>query len=168
MSLLPAHHCRCRYHPCITVVTAIAHMSPLSPPSPMCHHCCHRHPHVTVVAAVAHISLLSPPSPICHHCRHCHPHVTITAAITHASPLPLPSPMCRCCHCHYCRHRHLYVNIAEEGPCYCLNTQLCCRKAHCVAQSQHMFQTKKKRKDLLLGPTSGSQGQERRPLLRPT
>jgi len=122
------------------------------------------HEHVVV----AHMSLLLLPSPT-RHCYRCHcPHITVTAAVAHASPSPPPSPACRCCRCHRCRHHHLCINIAEEGPCYCPNTWLRCRKACCVAQSQHMSQTKKKRKDLLLGPTSGSQGQERRPPLRPT
>jgi len=122
------------------------------------------HEHVVVACA----SPLPLPLPTHHHHRcHC-PCVTVTATIAHASPSPPPLPACRCCRHRHRHHRHPCINIAEEGPRYCPNTRLCHRKARCVAQSQHMFQTKKKRKDLLLGPTSGSQGQERRPPLRPT
>jgi len=99
------------------------------------------HEHVVVTHTSPSPPLL--PTRHCHRCR-C-PRVTITAAIAHASPLPLPLPACRCCHHHRCHHCHLCINITEKGPRYCPNTRLRCRKAHCVAQSQHMFQTKKKK-----------------------
>jgi len=117
------------------------------------------HEHVIVTR----MSPSLPLSPMRHHHRRHRPYVIVTAAVTHTLPSPPPSPVCHCCRCHRCHHHHPCINIAEKGPRYCLNTQLHHRKAHCVAQSQHMFQTKKKRKDLLLGPTSGLQGQERRP-----
>ena len=85
-------------------------------------------------------------------CR-CHPHVTIAATaataivVTHVSLL-LPSSLVH--HCHW--GRPLLLPYTWCPP----------REARCVAQSQHMFQTKK-RKDLLLGPTSGSQGWKRQP-----
>ena len=116
-------------------------------------------------------------SPTRHRRRHCCPHVTVIAAVAHASPSLPPLPMR-----HHCRCRCLHVAVATTIVAIiatCASTSL--RKAPAIARIPdcaaerptvwHKVSTcfkQKKRKDLLLCPTSGSQGQERRPPPRPT
>jgi len=52
MLLLPTCHRRRRCHPRVTIVTAVAHMSPSPPLSPTCHYRRRRRPRVAVATAV--------------------------------------------------------------------------------------------------------------------